>query len=361
MRHGRWWTSSFCMGIVLVTSSMPLCADEPVILDEPRAAADLKPNTRYIRTYSSLKDWHGKPMTYWVSMPPEYDPAQRYPILIEWPGKGGGPQTRVFTKTYEVTGHVHVGLNYPEGNRDGGPMLYATPEYVKFVRHVYDDVVAHFNGDGEYVFLGGFSAGGYMTTGPGISLMMRADLSDKLAGVLAGGCNWMCDPRYVHGVDVLLWYSDGDPNSSDLPRRLPELRKYAESLTVVHREGDAHRTSNAIEGPAVRRFLSLHGPERSEFSTLYEIETALKNGIPPVEQLKKCEAWSARPTAAGTKATNLLAQVIEKLDTRLQGRKEQDGASEVRKVVFALIKKYQGIATIERHLREQLGMTVEGE
>jgi dienelactone hydrolase len=224
----------------------------------------LQPDHRYIRTYEDLKDWRGQPMRYWVSTPEGFDSDQQYPILLEWPGKGGGPNTDVFREAYGVTDHIHVGLTYPQGNPDGSAMLYPTEAYTTFIRHVYDDVTANFNGHPEYVFIGGFSAGGFMATGPGIALMMRSDLKDQLTGVLAGGCNWMCDPRYAHKQNILLWYSEDDPNSSDLTRRLPEVRKYAADITVIKRQGAEHACKPKIEGPAIRRFLAQHGPDQSD-------------------------------------------------------------------------------------------------
>jgi hypothetical protein len=224
------------------------------------AQIDLQPNMKIIRTYPPLKDWQGQVMTYHVNLPPDYQSDRTYPIIFEWPGKGGGPGTYLFPGVYKVTGHIHVGLAYPLGCREGTAMLYATQEYVQFVRHVYDDVVQHFNGNPEYVFIGGFSAGGFMAAGPGISLMIRAQLRDKLAGVLAGGCNWMCNPKYARGVNIFLWYADNDPNSQDLPRRIPEIKEYAKSLTVILHEGAGHQCDNTFEGPAIRNFLALHGP-----------------------------------------------------------------------------------------------------
>lgn len=225
--------------------------------------AQLESDQRYLRPYEPLKDWRGKPMRYCVSLPADFDPSERYPILLEWPGKGGGPRTQVFREVYGVDDHVHVGLAYPEQSR-GGALLYATEAYTRLVRHVYDDVVNNFRGDPDHVFIGGFSAGGFMATGPGISLMIRAGLRDSLAGVLAGGCNWMSDPRYAHERNILLWYSTEDPNSSDLTRRLPAVREHAAQLKIIEREGAEHVCQPEVEGPAIRRFLARHGPAGGE-------------------------------------------------------------------------------------------------
>lgn len=316
----RVFVASFGRKVGVVTGSFVLagtCLHTTGARSEPPAeglqeassveSLELKAGGRYKRQYAGMKDWRGRTMTYWVNLPEGFDPELRYPIFIEWHGKGGSPKTRVFPDTYDVDGHIHVGMTYPQGCRHGTAMLYATPEYVALMRYVYDDVVKHFNGDGDYIFLGGFSAGGYMTTGPGISLLIRAKLRDKLAGVLAGGCTWVSDPRYATGVDVLLWYAKGDPNATDLPRKLPEIKNRAASVTIVKQPGSSHRCMPKVEGPKIRRFLRLHGPAREDFAALYRAKREL-NGPRQAAAIQTCKRIRESKSLAAKWAGDILAR-----------------------------------------------------
>jgi hypothetical protein len=276
----------------------------PLVNAEGKRA--LLPGESYERRYELMKDWRGQVMTYWVNLPEHFDPERRYPILFEWHGKSGGPKTQLFPGFYGVDDHIHVGLTYPLGCDSGSAPLYPTEEYVAFIRHVYDDVVDHFRGDGAYVFMGGFSAGGFMTTGPAIALMIRAGLRDALAGVLAGGCNWMCDPRYARGVHVLLWYGQQDTNSLDLPRRLPELRQYATSLEVIVKPG-GHRCDREIEGPAIHRFLRLHGPDAASYERLDAAKAAFEAGKKS-EAAAICQQLRTQGGPPARFATELMAE-----------------------------------------------------
>ncbi len=314
---------------------------------------NLAPNKKFIRSYKKLKDWRAKTMTYHVNLPPDFHKDRRYPILFEWHGKGGGPGTNVFTSIYNVTGHVHVGLTYPLGCRHGTAMLYATPEYVEFFREVYKDVVENFNGNPEYLFLGGFSAGGFMVTGPGIAITIRAGLKPKLAGILAGGCSWICNPKYAGGVDIFLWYADNDRNSYNLPERITKLKKYARSLTVVLHKGAGHTCDNSFEGPAVRKFLAVQGPDAKDFKKLYKMQTCLHKGEWHLVIAPCCEILKKRNTAA-VKAREILNHGVSRIETYL-GRYQSPGmhwcyASELVKLQI----RYHHLAFMRNFLRKKI-------
>ncbi len=257
---------------VILASVTATAAEQKTRAISSLISMPLKPGAKFIRRYPLLRDWRRDEMTYHVNLPPDFHTDRRYPILLEWHGKGGSLATNVFPGTYRLTGHIHVGLTYPEGCRGGTAMLYATEEYVKFIRHVYEDVVRNFNGNPSYVFIGGFSAGGFMATGPGISLMIRANIRKHLRGVVAGGCNWMCNPKYANKVDLFFWYADNDSNSYNLPNQIPHLKKYARSLVAILHKGAGHRCDNNYEGPYIRKFFALHGPDKDDFQILYRIE-----------------------------------------------------------------------------------------
>lgn len=320
-------------------------------LPEP---ADLDAGKRYKRVYPELDNWRGEPMRYYVTLPERYDPERRYPIIFEWPGKGGTAGTAVFLDTYNVRGHIHVGLGYPEQSDNGGALLYPTESYVAFMRHVYDDVVSSFRGDGDHVFIGGFSAGGFMTTGPGIAMMMRAELRDALAGVLAGGCNWMCNPKYAHELPLLLWYAEDDPNSRLLPDRIPKLRKYASELKVVRRDGGAHACKNEIEGAAIRRFLARHGPEKEVFKTLYQYRDAVRQSNGSLDQLRECRKIAQRDTGAGAFAQRVLNQAANRIDKQCKRIRTQRSKVAARRRMKAMLGNYEGLADIRQLVRDHL-------
>jgi len=315
------------------------------------APKNLVPGKKFIRTYSRLRDWRGRMMTYHVNLPPDFRMDRKYPIVFEWHGKGGGPQTYLFPGVYKLTGHIHVGLTYPLGCRHGTAMRYATKPYVKFMRYVYDDVVENFHGNPDYVFIGGFSAGGFMATGPGISLMTRAKLRDQLAGVVAGGCNWMCDPRYAKGRNIFLWYADNDPNSYELPKRLGRLRRYAKSLTVILHKGAGHRCDNNFEGPAIRKFFALNGPDKKDFEKLYEIEQHLENGHWR-NTIKACHRIAEKHNTASPLAQKLLSRALDQMESHVRASVRTEGPDLAAIELLRLFSRYHDTQPVAARIKE---------
>lgn len=284
---------------------------------------NLAPGKKFIRTYNLLKDWRGQTMTYHVNLPPDFRADTKYPILFEWHGKGGGPSTNVFPRIYKITGHIHVGLTYPIGCRGGTGLLYATPKYVSFIRAVYDDVVKNFNGNPDYVFLSGYSAGGFMACGPGVSLMIRAKLRKQLAGIAAGGCSWMCNPKYAKNLNILLWYSDNDSNSYQLPARIPQLKKYAKSLKVILHPGAGHRCDNNFEGPQIRKFFALNGPDKKDFEKLHKLKGYLKRGAWKAV-IKPCYSIVKKHNSVFVPAQKLFNEALGQMNSYLEGLIQND-------------------------------------
>lgn len=312
------------------------------------AAENLRPGKTFVRIYKPLRDWRGRLMSYRVNLPPDFRADRKYPIILEWPGRGGGSTTRLFLDTYKLTGHIHVGLTYPLGCRGGTPMLYATKQYVRLIRHVYDDVIKNFNGNPDYVFIGGYSAGGFMAAGPGISLIIRARLRDRLAGVVAGGCNWMCNPKYAKSHNIFLWYADNDSNSYDLPNRLPQLRKYAKTLTVVLHKGAGHHCDNNFEGPAIRNFFALNGPDRKDFVTLYYVENTLAN-TGGWESIDVCHRIVNKHNTASLRARQVFDKVLAKLEAHIRVLKSSDNP-ELLADELKVLARYRNISGVNERI-----------
>ncbi|MHC4070158.1 MAG: hypothetical protein ACYSR8_11420, partial [Planctomycetota bacterium] len=238
---------------------------------------ELEPCREFVRSCKPLKDWQGKTMTYKITLPVDFRADRKYPIIFEWPGKGEGGSPDRFLTTYLVTGHVHVGLKYPLGCKDGRPLGEPTQRYTKFIRRVYRDAVKNFNGDPNYLFIGGFSAGGFMSAGPAIRMITNANMRDVLKGVVVIGCSWVGSEKTARGLNILICYSDDDiHNTKNLPSQLPELRRYAKNLTVKLHKGGGHRCENKFEGPDIRKFFAMNGPDRKDFKKLYELKQRLE-------------------------------------------------------------------------------------
>jgi hypothetical protein len=276
------------------------------------AVEKLKPCKEYVRSCKPLKDWQGKTMTYTITLPIDFRADRKYPIIFEWPGKGQTNPAERFLAAYYVTGHVHVALKYPLGCEDGRPLGKPTPKYTKFIRRVYRDVVKNFNGDPNYLFIGGVSAGGFMSAGPAIRMLTNANMRDVLKGVVAIHCSWIGSESTARGLNIMICYSDNDINSKKLPSQLPELRRYAKNLTVKLNKGGGHQIDNEFEGPDIRKFFAMNGPDRKDFKKLYELKQRLERNT-CLECIDPCYQIATKHNSAYVFAWTLLDTMLTKV------------------------------------------------
>jgi polyhydroxybutyrate depolymerase len=166
--------------------------------------------------------------TYIVHLPPSYDPAKRWPVVLVLHGGGGNGQQMAemtgFSRKADREGFIAV---YPNGtgrwqNRfltwnAGNCCAWAYEnriDDVGFIRALIERLKKDYAVDGKRVFATGISNGGMM------SYRLACELSDRIAaiGPVAGAQNVDCRPAQpvsviiLHGTaDLHVLYNGGAP------------------------------------------------------------------------------------------------------------------------------------------------------
>jgi len=178
-------------------------------------------------TLSSLRN-DGRDRTYTVHLPPSYDPAKRWPVVLVLHGGGGhGAQmARMtgFSRKADREGFIAV---YPDGSgrwqsrfltwNAGNCCAWAYENRIDdtgFIRALIDKLKQDYAVDERRVFATGISNGGMM------SYRLACELSDRIAaiGPVAGAQNTDCRPAQpvsvviLHGTaDLHVLYNGGAP------------------------------------------------------------------------------------------------------------------------------------------------------
>lgn len=174
--------------------------------------------------------FEGLNRTYRVWIPATYSGDVALPIIVNYHGTGGDPQSiDDFSSNLSAKANAR---NYivvaPQGDKAGGetarwtvPGIGTTPDDVSFTNAMLDKLSAEFCIDQKRIFATGFSSGGAMSTWIG-----QAD-SERFAGIAPGGGVNLVDPTFqrfpipiyaYHGTkDEFAFYNgiDGVPNKPD--------------------------------------------------------------------------------------------------------------------------------------------------
>jgi len=169
----------------------------------------------------------GRSRSYYVHVPPKYDPRQPTPVVLAFHGAGTNAPIMALSSGLSIkaneAGFIAV---YPNGTGKGNVMLIwnsggyrgpnhdKLPDDVAFVARLLDDLVGVVNVDRRRVFATGMSNGGMMC------YRLACDLSERIAAIapVAGTMAAMeCRPRrpvpvlHFHGTaDTIVPYNGPD-------------------------------------------------------------------------------------------------------------------------------------------------------
>jgi len=109
---------------------------------------------------------NGQKRTYYVSIPPQYNPNQALPLLFSWHGAAGpgtaqsnAEQTRNFWKPTADANNFIVLSQAGTGVNGGG---FTFPNDIILLADILADVYAHYNIELKRVYGHGFSSGGHL-------------------------------------------------------------------------------------------------------------------------------------------------------------------------------------------------------
>lgn len=192
----------------------------------------------------------GAPISYWVQVPPEYDPLRRYPVIVTLNGMGTTPQQQI---DWWAGAWQEGGWRAGQASRYGYIVIapkWSSEHQVRYefsareygaVSYALRDAFRHFSIDTDRVFLSGHSMGGDAAWDIGLA---HPDLWAGVIPIVARSDAY--DSYYWENAKLLPMYVvsgelDGDKmlqNARDLDRWLS--RGYP--VTVVEYRGRGHES-----------------------------------------------------------------------------------------------------------------------
>ena len=170
--HSRRSTKTACFGTLLLF----LLCNGVLAADVLMSGAELLPGKEVRITAPKT----GK--TFLLYVPVDYTDKRPFPVLFYYHGYRGTATTGMFRHITKGKGFIIVGMNYATDDYYKGhlPPTKTAPEKA-FFHEVVALVSARLNIAKDYIFMGGYSQGGYSTT------VLGEQLLDRLAGFLILG------------------------------------------------------------------------------------------------------------------------------------------------------------------------------
>ncbi len=236
-----------------------------------------------------------------LSLPTDWQPGQRYPVLVEWAGNGPYRAANGDTNSGRVEdatlaqglagtdGMIVLGLPFLDGEGGhnvsqwwGTPPTYDHEPSVAYAKAAIHEVCEHFGGDAERVVLVGFSRGSIACNALGLA-------DDEIASL------WQAAVCFSHYDGLRAWPFPGS-TADAAARRLSRLGNRSQ-LILAESTGDAAPGQTNLALEATRRHLDDAAPP-GRFTFL---ETGYVNHD---------DDWAMRPSATRQAARDWLRDVL---------------------------------------------------
>ncbi len=266
-----------------------------------------------------------------VYVPVDYTDKRSFPVIFCYHGYRGKATTWPFKQVTKAKGFIVVGMNYATDDYYKGhlPPTETAPEKAYF-NEVMAFVSARLNIATDYIFMGGYSQGGYSTT------VLGEQLLDRLAGFLilgAGRRNVDMEPppaELIRGHPI--FYGVGELDDPHYPRAKRASGFYTEwgaDVTFEGWENETHSLSPQwLTKTKMREWLITYGPMKQVESGFAKAQIAEKDG-------KLGEAFTLYTQIAGILPDTALCHTAEKSAMRLATKAE----TELEKLKEAFDKK----------------------
>ena len=295
---------SFSTLLLLLFCSVP-------VADVPMSNAQLLPGKEVRITAPKT----GK--TFLLYVPIDYTDKRPFPVLFYYHGYRGTATTRMFRHITKGEGFIVVGMNYAtDGYYKGLSPDKTAPEKALF-NEVMALVSARLNIATDYIFMGGYSQGGYSTT------VLGEQLLEQLAGFLilgAGRRNVDVEPppaELIRGHPI--FYGAGELDDPHYPRAKRAVGFYTEwgaDVTFEGWENETHSLSPQWSTKTkMREWLMTYGPMKQVVSGFEKAQTAEK-----VDKLG--EAFTLYTQIAEILPNTELCRTAKKSATRLATQAE---------------------------------------
>jgi len=256
--------------------------------------------------------------TFLLYVPVDYTDKRPFPVLFYYHGYRGTASTGMFRRITMGRGFIVVGMNYASDDYYKGHLLptQTAPEKA-FFHEVVALVSARLNIARDYIFLGGYSQGGYSTT------VLGEQLLDRLAGFLilgAGRRDVDMNPppaELIRGYPI--FYGAGELDDPHYPRakRAAGLYKaWGADVTFEGWENETHSLSPEWSTKTkMREWLIAYGPMKQVASEFEKAQTAEKDG-------KLGKAFTIYTQIAEILPDTVLCSTAQKSATRLAAQAE---------------------------------------
>ena len=242
-----------------------------LVADVPMSRAELLPGKEVRITAPKT----GK--TFLVYVPVDYTDKRPFPLLFYYHGYRGTATTQMFRHITKGEGFIIVGMNYATDDYYKGhlPPTKTAPEKA-FFNEVLKLVSARLNIATDYIFMGGYSQGGYSTT------VLGEQLLEQLAGFLilgAGRRNVDTEPppaELIRGHPI--FYGAGeldDPHYPRAKRASGFYKAWGADVTFEGWENETHSLSPQWSVKTkMREWLIAYGPMKQVASGFEKAQTA---------------------------------------------------------------------------------------
>lgn len=298
--------------------------------------------------------------TFLLYVPVDYTDARPFPVIFCYHGYRGKATTWPFKQVTKGQGFIVVGMNYATDAYYHKLRFTTTGPEKIFFDESLEIISTRVNVDQDYIFMGGYSQGGYSTT------VLGEQLLDRLAGNLvlgAGRCYVDMKPppaELIRGHPF--FYGVGALDDPHYPRAKRALQFYTEceaDVTFEAWKDETHKLSPQwMTKTKMREWLIAYGPMKQVESGFEKAQIAENDGklgealtlftqiagiLPDTELCRTAEA----------SATHLVIQAETQFN-RLKKTADEKSYTETVKALEAFRDKYAG-SVFEGHAMQLLG------
>ena len=219
--------------------------------------------------------------TFLLYVPVDYTDKRPFPVIFCYHGYGGTATTWPFKQVTKGEGFIVAGMNY---TTDLYYKKHLPPTETAQEKIFFDEALklisTRVNVAKEYIFMGGYSQGGYSTT------VLGEQMLDRLAGRLVLGAGRRDVDMNPPPAELIrghpLFYGAGELDDPHYPRAKRSAQLYTDwgaDVTFEGWENETHSLSPQwLTKTKMREWLINYGPMKQVESGFEKAQTAEKNG-----------------------------------------------------------------------------------
>ena len=292
--------------------------------------------------------------TFLLYVPVDYTHQRSFPVIFCYHGYRGSATTWPFKQVTKGHGFIVVGMNYATDSYYHKLRFTTTGPEKIFFDEALEIISTRLNVAKNYIFMGGYSQGGYSTT------VLGEQLLDRLAGNIvlgAGRCYVDMKPPPVELIrGHPFFYGVGELDDPHYPRAKRALQFYTEcgaDVTFEGWENETHKLSPQwMTKTKMREWLIAYGPMKQVESGLEKAKIAEKGdrfgeALTLYTQIAEILPDVELCRTAKESATHLSIQAETRFN-RLKKTTDEKPYTETVKALEAFRDKYTG-SVFEKH------------